>query len=173
MGKEYWNFENEKGDTGFLAGVVDVLSSNLSMLCDYGYAFETDIFRIENNDISNINEIIKKRLHGYNITDGINLQEDYINGLNLQLEKVNTDAEKILCDMISEYSSEKDVPEKVEEFFRQLNWYLNKPTGIYVLKFPYYRNVEILGRVYLYMGFNCLFITYDEWVVLFIVGTTE
>ncbi|MDE6426627.1 MAG: hypothetical protein K2K89_10920 [Ruminococcus sp.] len=173
MSKEYWGFENETGDTGFLAGVVDVLSDNLSMLCDFRYAFDADIFRIEDNDISKINETIKKRLNYYNKRDGGNLTEKYINGLNLQLEKVNNDAEKILCDTISQYSSEKDIPEKVGEFFRQLNWYLQNPTGIYVDKSFDLKNLEILGRVYLYMGFNYFFIAYDEWVVLFIVGTVE
>ncbi|MCM1315073.1 MAG: hypothetical protein NC205_07800 [Prevotella sp.] len=172
MGKEYYCFENETGDTGFLAGVVDVLTCNLP-LCDFYYAFEADIFRIEDNDISDINNTIKKRLNYYNKRDGINLPEEYINGLNLQLEKVNTDDEKILCDTISQYSSEKDIPEKVGEFFRQLNWYLQEPTGIYVDKSFNHKNVEILGRVYLYMGFKYFFIAYDEWAVLFIVGTVE
>lgn len=173
MGKEYWGFENETGDTGFLAGVVDVLSDNLSMLCDFYYAFDADIFHLENNDFSKLNDVIKKRLHYYNKRYGVNLPEEYINGLNLQLEKVNNDAEKILCDTISQYSSEKDISEKVGEFFRQLNWYLQKPIGIYVDKSFDHKNVEILGHIYLYMGFEYFFIAYDEWVVLFIVGTVE
>lgn len=172
MGKEYYCFENEKGDIGFLAGVLDVLAGNLPQP-DFFYAFEADIFRIENNDVSDINETIKKRLHHYNIVDGRNIPEEYIDRLNLQLEKVNTDAEKILCDMISQYSSAKDIPEKTGEFFRNLNWYLQKPTGIYVDKLYDYKNIEILGRVYLYMGFDCLFIAYEEWIVVFIVGTVE
>ena len=33
MSKEYCCFESESGETAFLAGVVDVLSDNLSLHC--------------------------------------------------------------------------------------------------------------------------------------------
>ena len=36
MSKEHGEFSRESGDVGFLAGVVDVLSDNLVMLCDRG-----------------------------------------------------------------------------------------------------------------------------------------
>ncbi|MDE6781637.1 MAG: hypothetical protein K2J40_09285 [Ruminococcus sp.] len=170
MSKEYWGFENENGDTGFLAGVVDVLTDNLPC-CDFEYTLDADIFPVENNDISHINDTVKKRLHYYNRRYGINLPDEYIEGLHLKLEKVNNDAEKILCDIISCYSSSKDIPEKVGEFFRSLNWYLQKPTGIYVSQSIDNKNIEILGQVYLYMAFEYFFIAYDEWAVLFIFGT--
>lgn len=81
MSKEYWGFENETGDTGFLAGVVDVLSDNLSMLCDFRYDFDADIFYLEDNDVSKLNDVIKSRLHYYNKRYGVNLPDEDIDNL--------------------------------------------------------------------------------------------
>lgn len=172
MSKEYWGFENEKGDTAFLAGVVDVLTNNLPH-CDCGYTFEADIFQVEDNDISHINDTIKKRLHYYNKRYGGNLTVEYIDGLDLQLQKLNANPEKILCDIFSSYSSAKDITEKVEEFFRCLDFYIQKPTGVYTAKYSNRKNIEILGKVYLWIGFEYFFIAYDEWTVLFIFGTVD
>lgn len=34
MSKDYWEFEDEKGDIAFLAGVVDVISDRLSLVVE-------------------------------------------------------------------------------------------------------------------------------------------
>lgn len=176
MSKEYWGFENETGDNGFLAGVVDVLSDNLSMLCDFGYAFETDIFHLEDNDFSKLNDVIKKRLHYYNKRYGRNLSDEDIDNLDFRLDKFVTDsddAKKYLCDVFSVYSSKKNISEKVNEFFSRLNWYLQNPEYIYKPEYDNFQNREILGQLYLWMAFQYFFIAYDEWIVLFIFGTAE
>lgn len=174
MSKEYWGFENETGDTGFLAGVVDVLSDNLS--CDYGYSFDADIFYLENNDFSKLNGVIKKRLHYYNKRYGVNLPEENIDNLDFILEKSDTDsdgAKKYLCYVFSDYSSKNDISEKVNEFFDNLNWHLQKPISIYTpVKLPD-NNINVLGKIYLYMAFRYFFVSYDEWIVLFVFGTSE
>lgn len=176
MSKEYWGFENETGDTGFLAGVVDVLSDNLSMLCDFHYAFDADIFHLKDNDFSKLNDVIKKRLHYYNKRDGVNLPEKDIDNMNFILKKYATssdDAKEYLCSVFSEYSTKKNISEKVNEFFNDLNWHLRKPISIYTpLRLPD-KNINVLGRIYLYMAFYYFFVSYDEWIVLFIFGTVE
>ena len=40
MSREYWTFKGESGETAFLAGVVDVLSDTLSLVCDFTSAFD-------------------------------------------------------------------------------------------------------------------------------------
>lgn len=176
MSKEYWGFENETGDTGFLAGVVDVLFDNLSMLCDFRYAFDADIFYLEDNDVSKLNDVIKSRLHYYNKRYGVNLPDEDIDNLNFRLNKSvadSDDAKKYLCDVFSVYSSKKNISEKVKEFFNDLNWHLQKPLYIYTpVKLPD-KNINVLGCIYLCMAFQYFFIAYDEWIVLFIFGTTE
>ena len=178
MSKEYYCFENEKGDTGFLAGVVDVLSDNLSMLCDFRYTFDADIFHLENNDFSKLNDVIKKRLHYYNKRYGVNLPEEDIDNLDFILKKFDTDSDdtkKYLCSVFSEYSTKKDIyiSEKVNGFFNDLNWHLQKPISIYTpLRLPD-KNINVLGHIYLYMAFYYFFVSYDEWIVLFVFGTVE
>ena len=60
MSKEYWCFESESGETSFLAGVVDVLSDNLSLHCTDYNTLDADVFYIPNQDISQLNEAVKK-----------------------------------------------------------------------------------------------------------------
>ena len=52
MSKDYCGFENETGETGFLAGVIDVISDNLGMVLDFAEALDADIFYVKDNDIS-------------------------------------------------------------------------------------------------------------------------
>jgi len=62
----------------------------------------------------------------------------------------------------------------VKDFFQNLNWYLQKPLCIYRPCSQYPDKIlNILGPVYLYMVFDYFFISYDEYMVLFIFGTTE
>ena len=65
MSKEYWGFDTEKEQTGFLAGVVDVLSDELSLSCREFTTLDADIFFIEDGDISKLEESFKKRLLSY------------------------------------------------------------------------------------------------------------
>lgn len=174
MSKDYYLFENESGKTSYLAGVVDVLSDNLTMLCDFGYAFEADIFFVENNDFSLLNNSIKKRLNAYNPFYGNNISKNDIDDLDFKLKAVDCDIKKYLYDVFSRYSGSKDLHEKTDEFLRSLNWYLQKSVCIYVPdKESSTRIYDILGNIYLYMAFEYFFIAFDEYVVLLIFGTVE
>lgn len=175
MSKEYWEFEEETGGTGFLAGVVDVLSDNLGMLLDFPYAMDADIFYVKDNDISLLNDAVKKRLHYYNEIggEGCNIQKSEIDSINFDLDKHEFVSNGVLAGQISAYSSSKEVPEKVDDFFRKLNWYLNKPLYVYSPKKLPDKNINVLGGIYLSMACNYFFISYDDYFVLFIFGTTE
>ncbi len=173
MSKDYWLFEKETGDIGFLAGVVDVLSDNLGMLLDYAYALDADVFFVKDNDMSLLNDSVKKRLHYYNIRYGLHISEKEIDALDFELIKSDADPEKVLCDFISNYSSKKDVLQGVKEFFTDLNWYLQKPLCIYnPVRLPDH-NIDVLGSVYLYMAWDYFFIAYYDYLVLFVLGTVE
>lgn len=173
MSKEYWSFEKETGETAFLAGVVDVLSDNLEMLLDFGYAMDIDIFHIKDNDISLLNNSVKNRLHFYNEKDGCKIEKNKIDSISFELDKYNFVSSEYLAGQISSYSSSKEISEKVDEFFRRLNWYLNKPFYVYTPKKMPDKNVNVLGEIYLYMAWNYFFISYYDYFVLFIFGTVE
>lgn len=59
MSKDYCGFSNEDGETAFLAGVVDVLSDNLSMALDNTNALDADIFLVVDNNISLLNDAVR------------------------------------------------------------------------------------------------------------------
>ena len=173
MSKDYYCFEDEKGDTGFLAGVVDVLSDNLSMILDYGYALEADIFHVKDNDISLLNDVIRHRLYYYDICYNLYVPSEKIDALNFQLKRIDADANQILSRTISSYSSHKEISKSVDEFFRSLNWYLQKPVCIYTPTHLPDKNLNVLGQMYLSMAWEYFFIAYQEYLVLFIFGTVE
>ncbi|MDE5855202.1 MAG: hypothetical protein K2H19_09110, partial [Ruminococcus sp.] len=80
---------------------------------------------------------------------------------------------KVLAGQISAYSSSKEISKKVDEFFKTLNWYLNKPLYVYTPKKMPDKNVNVLGEIYLYIAWNYFFISYYDYFVLFIFGTVE
>ncbi len=174
MSKDYFLFESESGETAYMAGVVDVLSDNLTMHCKFGNALEADIFYIKDNDMSLLNEAVKKRLHTYNEKEGHNISIEKIDKIDLQLrEGKPEDYNEMLYGVLESWCQKDNLSEGVKEFLRSLQWYLGKPTGIYSpVKMPD-KNIDVLGKIYLYMAWDYFFIAYNDYLVLIIIGTVE
>ncbi len=172
MSKEYWGFENEDGSTAFLAGVVDVLSDNLSLTCDYAVTLDADIFYVKDNDVSLLNDAVKKRLHYYNKRYGLKISEKKIDTIDFKLEKENCKVNDYFKKVMSHNSSNSQMSEKVDEFLQDLEWYLQKPLTIYS-PMRNDKNIDVLGHIYLYMAWSYFFIEYDDYMVLVIFGTVE
>lgn len=177
MSKDHLTFINETGETAFLAGVVDVLSDKLQMVLDFSYAIDVDIFRVENNDLSLLNDSVKKRLLYYNkyYYDGLNnnISDDRINALNFQLTEINTDVHDFVCEQLKAYCTNGKLSEAVTEFLDDLNWHLQKPLCIYKPDRMPDKNIHTIGGMYLYDAWNYFFISYYDYLVLFVLGTDE
>lgn len=175
MSKEYWKFENEKGDIAFLAGVVDVISDRLSLLCDYAYALDADIFPLESNNVESLNYLVKKRLHNYKEQiGGFSASDEEIDSLDFQLKKIEVNnVSSYLSEIIKSYSSRNNILEEVDEFLNTLCWQLHKPMGIYVPIKSSDKNIDVLGKIYLYLAWDYIFIHYNKYMVLLIWGTVE
>lgn len=175
MSKEYYAFKDEIGKTAFLAGVVDVMSDRLSRVCDFSYDFDADIFYIPDNDFSLLDNSVKKRLSVYNqyIENSCINQKD-IDNIHFELEKIEEDITGYVYKSFQDYSSNPNLKEKIDEFFSDLNWHLQKPICIYKPSSKCSNEIcNILGHIYLYLAFNYFFIAYDEYMILFVFGTTE
>ncbi|MDE6025121.1 MAG: hypothetical protein K2G45_06700 [Lachnospiraceae bacterium] len=172
MSKDYYEFEKENGDVGFLAGVVDVLSDNLSMMCDSVYAMEADIFFAENNDFSALSRAVQNRFRSYNNSD-FRVDDEQIDAINFSSEDYEKTTIDALHKMFAKYSSNAQLDKNIDEFFQSLNWYLGKPACCYVPKNRNDNNAVLFGNVYLYEAFDYLFIAYDSFFVLFVFGTVE
>ena len=73
MSKEYCCFEYESGQTSFLAGIVDVLSDNLSIYCSDFNTMDADIFYIPNQNVTLLNNAVKNRVRRYySLLGGLN-----------------------------------------------------------------------------------------------------
>ena len=173
MSKDYLTFANETGTTAFLAGVVDVLSDNLQMILDFSYSLDVDIFYVEGNDLSLLNDSLKKRLLFYKQYYGGNTSEDKINALDFQLTEINTDIHSFVSEQLKAYCSSDKLSDAVQEFLDDLSWHLQKPLCIYKPKRMPDKNVHTLGEIYLYDAWNYFFISYYDYLILFVIGTNE
>ncbi len=175
MSREYWTLKGESGETAFLAGVVDVLSDTLSLVCDFTSAFNADIFYIPGNDLALLDDTVKRRLNIYHrYQENSYVKQSDIDRIHFDLEKTEEDITEYVCHSFQKYSSSPKLKKAVKDFFQNLNWYLQKPLCIYRPCSQYPDKIlNILGPVYLYMVFDYFFISYDEYMVLFIFGTTE
>ena len=175
MSKEYWTLKEEAGETAFLAGIVDILSDTLSLICDSGFDFDADIFCIPKNDFTALDDGIKRRLKVYNesLVNNSVKQKD-INFIHFELERVDENVMEYVCKSFQNYSSCIDLQKAINEFFDGLNWYLQKPICIYKPSNQCPKQMlDILGHIYLYMAFEYFFIAYNEYIVLFVFGTSE
>lgn len=173
MSKNHLAFVNETGKTAFLAGVVDVLSDNLQIVLDFSYAIDIDIFYIKDSNLSLLNDSVKKRLLCYKQYDGFNISEDKINALNFKLTKINTDVHDFICEQLKSFCSDDNLSDAINEFLNDLNWYLQKPLCIYKPERMPDKNIDILGGTYMYVAWNYFFISYYDYLVLFVLGTDE
>nr|MDE7364668.1 hypothetical protein [Ruminococcus sp.] len=104
---------------------------------------------------------------------GCKIEKDEIDSINFDLDKYEFVSNEVLAGQIDSFSSSKEISEKVDDFFRTLNWYLNKPLYVYSPKKLPDKNINVLGGIYLSMAWHYLFISYYDYFVLFIFGTVE
>ena len=67
MSKESYCFEAESVKTAFLAGIVDVLSDNLSRHCVDFNAFDADVFYAPDQDISQLTDAVKRECEAISV----------------------------------------------------------------------------------------------------------
>lgn len=173
MSKDYSCFESESGKTSFLAGVIDVLSDNLSIHCNDFNTMDADIFYIPNQDISLLNDVVKKRVRSYySLLGGLN-KPDTIEKLDFRLTKVDSDPAKYIMKNVSEFQKNSTAKQAVDNFLFELDWHLQKPICIYEPIRTPDKNINILGRAYGLIAWRYFFVAYEEYMVLLIFGTDE
>ncbi len=170
MSKEYCCFESESGETAFLAGVVDVLSDNLSLHCVDFHTLDADVFCAPNQDILQLTDAVKKRMLSYFSAEGLNNTERIreLDFSNLVRSDCNA-----LTGCIPELRADKAAQVAEAEFLQDLEWHLGKPVCIYRPSHLPDKNIEIIGRVYMSFAWNYFFIAFESYVVLMIFGTSE
>jgi len=173
LSKDYYQFKNEKGDIAFLIGLVDYLSDRLSLICDFGYTLEADVFAVSDQDLSLLSESVRKRVYLYSEQTG-NFDKDTISNIDFDLKKMDgTDVVDYMYAKMKTYSSSSALLEEIEEFFSTLRWQLGHPIGIYEPVQMPDENITILSNVYISLAWDYCFIEYDGFVVMVIWGTAE
>lgn len=174
MSKESCCFEAESGKTAFLAGIVDVLSDNLSLHCVDFNDFDADVFYAPDQDISQLTDAVKKRMRSYfSLLGGLN-QPEKIEALAFDhLVRVDSDPEQFMIDTVDELGKDDASRNTISEFLRELKWYLGKSVCILCPDHLPDKNIDTLGRAYMYVAWKYFFIAYEEYMVLMIFGTSE
>ena len=174
MSKDHFLFVEERAETAYLAGAVDVLSDRLEMCCEYGNALDADVFYVKDNDLSVLDDAVKKRLHSYKDKWGLRIPESRIDSICFDLKKVrSSDVKSVLCGALENYCVKEKLSNEADEFLSSLRWYLQEPLGIYVPAHLPDRNIDVLGDIYLYTAWDYFFIDYYDYLVLIIIGTVE
>ena len=118
MSREYWTLKGESGETAFLAGVVDVLSDTLSLVCDFTSAFDADIFYIPGNDLALLDDTVKRRLNIYHrYQENSYIRQSDIDRIHFDLEKTEEDITEYVCHSFQKYSSSPKLKKAVKDFF--------------------------------------------------------
>ncbi len=178
MTKECFYFDSEPGEVAFLSGVVDVLSDNMSLYCEYPSTMDADIFYAPDQDLSKLTEAVKKRMHIY--YDNLNEPDmeakiDEMDFTDLVRKECNPDAPSIQ-DFIKTHklSATDEAYYKAEdEFMRELKWHLGKPVCTFHPSDLQDKNIGVLGHAYMSFAFTYEFIAYQNYMVLMIHGTSE
>lgn len=173
MSKDHCCFESESGETAFLAGVVDVLSDNLSLHCIDHNTLDADIFYVPNQDVSQLNEAVKKRMRSYySLLGGLNKPEK-IETLNFHLIRRDCEPAQYLIDTVKELSKSDAAKDAIKEFVRELEWHLQKPICIYEPTHTPDKNLAVLELGYIGIAWRYFFIAFEDYMVLMIIGTSE
>ena len=132
------------------------------------------LFYVKENDISLLNDAVKKRLHIYNEKEGHNIPIEKIDKIDFQLKEGKPkDYYGMLYGALEAFCQKERLSKEVAEFLRSLEWYLGKPIGVYSpIRIPD-KNIQVLGQIYLYMAWDYFFIAYNDYLVLIIIGTVE
>jgi len=178
MGKEAFGYAQESGETGFLAGILDVYADRMDSFCDWNHALDMDIFHVPDNDISLLNDAVRKRLLFYHEhIGGDHVTEDEINHLDFRLKRreIKGEFRSFFAGESGDHMprrDEKTLDEINRDLARTLELHIGKPLCIYE---PERTDdaLPILGDMYLGNGFYYYFVGYQDYAILFIFGSGE
>lgn len=145
------------------------------MILDNTNALDADIFLVVDNNISLLNDAVKKRLHAYKDKYECSsiITDEKIDVIDIQLKKSDLTADAALLDYMKKNSDKKDVENAVDEFLHDLKWYLGMPIGVYTPVRKNDKNTDVIADLYLGIAWDYFFIEYNQYFVLIVFGTSE
>lgn len=179
MSKESYCFQNESGETAFLAGVADTLSDDvLCRVCPLHSTVEVDVFYLGENNEIDFNSAIKKRLNKYlpSIENGDSKLKTKVDSLDIQFEVAdgykNFQTPRFIMDlfqMMPEYSHAQEQHNAYCKFSDAIEVYLGKPLRF----FKAHKDYSVLSEFYLYICYSVVFIEYNEYLLMIMAGSSE
>lgn len=163
----YYDYKQVNGEIAFLAGSMNELALDLSDYIIPDNCLEVDVFKIENN-FSTFNNILRERLIKYNNKD-INIES-----IDLNIEKKDVVDYSIFVSDYFKKHAEKNFLEGVNYFLERISSDIGKPVCIHIPKLLNDNTIIAMEKAYcLTMIFKYLFIEYENFVILLMIGTTN
>lgn len=176
-------YENEFGKCAFLAGAIEVITSNLDVaIQNAGVRYEAlaaDVFCTQADEVE-IKQLVCDRLEKLIREDFGDARMDewleMVKQLRLEPVAYGKSMRDALMDLygVSQWEIDRlKLEVAVESYCRDVQYYLGEPKTVFTVTEETMRNAEIIGRVYLGMLFNIVFVRFEQHMLMFLRGSVE
>lgn len=181
MSKEIRYYNNIDSQTAYIAGIIEAFSTPLDIrMSDARYGVDTDIFWLGDAGIDNLYDFMLNRLRRYNDVDKLDLdleRDSFMPNIPItRVEKTKT-AESV-GKILQEYYKSDKILSAAKDFFYSINWYLKQPKAVYRTDmqalYEYMPEMEkALRTFYLFIISELIFVEYDGYVLMLVIGSSE
>lgn len=181
MSKEMYYYKEVDSETAYLAGIAEAFAASLDMeLSSQHYAVDTDVFRLDENGMDGLYDLLLERLRHYNDIDEyeLDLEKDSFMP-NIPYAKVTGNKTPVsVTNIIREYVKTDKILPAAKDFFFSVNWHLKLPKAVYRTDmqalYEYMPELEKAMRAfYLFIISEILFVEYDGYVLMLVIGSNE
>ncbi len=185
---EAYHYKGIDGATAYLAGSIQVLTTELSVAISETlpyYTVDADVYYIGDNHKLSFLQAVKDSLlnnwcGGMLPCESVDIKKE-VEALDFEYEYVEQSFEKVILGTeklfevvdlkrLSESQKEKIIT-AVKKYCRDLEYFIGNATAIY--KVTKMNNIKAITRCYLYITLSMYFIEFEENVMLFCFGTDE
>lgn len=181
MSKDICYYEKVEAKTAFIAGVTEALVESLGLkLARKHYGLDSDVFELDQQGIDGLYDMLLQRLRKYNEVEELDLdleRDFYLPNLPInRVESSNT--KNAVANILQNYCVGENLLPSVQDFFFSVNWYLKQPRGVYRTDmqalYEFMPELEAaLRSFYLYIITELIFVEYEGYVLLLVVGSSE
>lgn len=175
-------YENEYGTCAYVAGAIDVETTNLNTaLYNVGVEYEalsSDVFCTGPCDESAVKSYLTERIAKY-LKDE-NATEQEFEKATAEIHKLKViESNKLMKDAISDlYQSKADadkagITKAIENYCRHINNYLGKPQTVYITEKESLEPFGVISQTYMYVLFDIIFVKFESHLLMFLRGSAE
>lgn len=181
MSKEMYYYKAVDSETAYMAGIAEAFIATLDIeLSSKHYSVDTDLFRLDQTGTDGLYDLLLERLQQYNAIDkyDLDLEKDSFMP-NIPFARiVGNNTSVSVANVIREYVKTDKILPAAKDFFFSINWYLKLPKAVYRTDiqtlYEYMPELEkALRAFYLFIISEILFVEYEGYVLMLVIGSNE